>query len=428
MASLSRGSDGRFSVQFVGIDSKRRTIRLGKTDKRTAEATRLRVEALLAARIQNVPIDRDTSMWLAGIGSELADRLAGVGLIEARDETTLGAFTEKYIERRTDIKPRTIINLNQCRTRLIEFFGADKPLRSFNAADADAWLLWLKERYANGTTGRAVKRARQFFAAAVRGQLIPSNPFADVKPPSMVNESRKAFVDRPTIDKVLAACPDAEWRLILALARYAGIRVPSELLLLTWADVLWDKGRLYIHSPKTERHEGKEGRFVPIFPELKPCLEQSFELAEPGTVFCINRYRSGNANLRTQLHRICRRAGVVPWGKPFHNMRASRETELAASFPLHVVCEWIGNSATIAQKHYLTVTDADFLKATREVGAAKSDALGAEALHFPVQSVSDARGLDGTQPLGSASLSPLESSQVLSSQDVIAPPAGLEPA
>jgi hypothetical protein len=174
MASLSRSADGRHSVQFFDVDGKRRTIRLGKIDKRAACATKLRVEALLAAKIQNIAIDRDTATWLTGIGAELSQRLAAVGLIEARDETTLAAFTAKYIERRTDIKPRTVINLNQCRTRLIDFFGGNKPLRAFHAGDADAWLLWMKERYAAGTTERAVKRARQFFAAAVRSQLIPS--------------------------------------------------------------------------------------------------------------------------------------------------------------------------------------------------------------------------------------------------------------
>ena len=45
------------------------------------------------------------------------------------------------------------------------------------------------------------------------------------------------------------------------------------------------------------------------------------------------------------------------WPKLFHNLRASRQTELTARFPLHVVCGWIGNSAPIADKHYLQITD-----------------------------------------------------------------------
>ena len=43
--------------------------------------------------------------------------------------------------------------------------------------------------------------------------------------------------------------------------------------------------------------------------------------------------------------------GALPaWRRPFHNLRASRETELANEFPLHVVCEWIGNSVEVARK------------------------------------------------------------------------------
>ncbi|HVT79640.1 MAG TPA: integrase, partial [Phycisphaerae bacterium] len=63
--------------------------------------------------------------------------------------------------------------------------------------------------------------------------------------------------------------------------------------------------------------------------------------------------------------KIMRRAGVDPWPKPWQNLRSTRETELLREFPLHTVCRWIGNTARIAQKHYLQVTDADFEKACR---------------------------------------------------------------
>ena len=45
-------------------------------------------------------------------------------------------------------------------------------------------------------------------------------------------------------------------------------------------------------------------------------------------------------------------------------MRASRETELAKQYPIHVVTKWLGNTPRIALKHYLQVTDADFDKAS----------------------------------------------------------------
>ncbi len=125
-------------------------------------------------------------------------------------------------------------------------------------------------------------------------------------------------------DKVLAACPDNEWRLIFALARFGGLRTPSETLLLRWADVDWELCRLLIRSPKTEHHDGKDSRLVPIFSELRPHLEAAWDQAVDGAEFVINRYRDGNANLRTQLQRIIAKAGLTSWPKLFQNLRSTR--------------------------------------------------------------------------------------------------------
>jgi integrase len=122
---------------------------------------------------------------------------------------------------------------------------------------------------------------------------------------------------------------------------------------------------MLVHSCKTEHHPGGESRLVPIFPELLPHLRQAFEEAKPGTTFAVTRYRQTGCNLRTQLHRIIRKAGLVPWERTFQNLRATRETELCESFPLHVVTAWIGNSQIIAARHYLQVTDEHFSRAAQ---------------------------------------------------------------
>ena len=87
---------------------------------------------------------------------------------------------------------------------------------------------------------------------------------------------------------------------------------------------------------------------MPIFPELRPYLEKLFEQAKPGAEYVITRYRDPNVNLRTQMLKIISRAGLKPWPKLFQNLRATRETELAETFPIHVVCAWIGNTPKVA--------------------------------------------------------------------------------
>lgn len=432
MASISRAGNGRRILQFVAGDGKRRSIRLGKVSKRVAEEIRVKVEALNAAAIAGMSWDAETAKWVAGLPPLLADKLAAVGLIPKRQSSNsarLGEFLASYIARRTDIKPNTRRNLDACKARLVEFFKADKALSEITPADADAFLLFLREKYANGTSGRTVKRAKQFFRSAVRGKLIAENPFADVKPPSQVNESRKFFVDGETAKMVLGACPDAEWRLIFALSRYGGLRCPSEHLTLTWPDVDWERNRFRVASSKTEHLDGGGVRWVPIFPELRPYLEEAFELAPEGALYVVNRYRDTNNNLRTQLQRIIRRASLKPWPKLFHNLRASRETELAAEFPIHVVCTWIGNTERIAAKHYLQVTEDYFQRAAG--GAAQSGAVETEkAVQNAVQSAmgSDCQGgLEMRKALLLQDFIQLLSRKVNRSLDLQIPPRGLEP-
>jgi hypothetical protein len=118
-----------------------------------------------------------------------------------------------------------------------------------------------------------------------------------------------------------------------------------------------------VRASKTEHHEGGGVRQVPIFPELRPYLEEVWEQAEPGEPHVITRYRDSNVNLRTQLCKIIRRAGLEPWPKLFQNLRSTRETELAEVFPMHVLCSWIGNSQNVAKKHYLQTTEEHFARA-----------------------------------------------------------------
>lgn len=71
-------------------------------------------------------------------------------------------------------------------------------------------------------------------------------------------------------------------------------------------------------------------------------------------------------SLRPQFIRLSKRAGLKPWPRPFHNLRASREMALMHEHPIHVVTAWLGNSPQIAMKHSCMVTDEDFKKARQD--------------------------------------------------------------
>lgn len=366
MASITREANGRRTIQFIGTDGKRRSIRLGKVSQRHAEAAKVRIEHLVAAKATGHAIDAETARWLATIDMQLADRLASVGLIPERTDSLLLPFVDAYIASRTDLKFRTIFLCKQARGYLADFFGDRKAVHEITPGDADSFRLHLLGRgLTENTVRRVCGRAKQFMNVAVRRKLIQDNPFADVKCAVRATPEKFYFISREDAARILDACPNAEWRLLFALSRFGGLRCPSEHLALRWEDVLWDENKIRVPSPKTEHHEGKGSRLIPLFDELRPYLEECFELAEPGAEFVISRYRSTNANLRTQLIRIIKRAGLSPWPKLFVNLRSTRETELAEEFPQHVVCEWIGNSQAVAKKHYLQVTEEHFARAVQ---------------------------------------------------------------
>lgn len=345
----------RYRISFKNRDGKRKWIRLSQANKRTAAAIGSKVEALNHCRIAGESPSPSLSEWLVNLGDELYGKLATAGLVDARQSSTLRVFIDGYISSRNDVAERTRINWKMTRDKLTDFLGEDRELRSISVGDADDFRQWLADNHAEATLGGHVKRAKQFFKQAQRRNLVDANPFADIKGGRQDNRERMHFVHCEDIAKAVKHCPDAEWRLILALCRFGGLRCPSEVLRLTWADVDWQGKRFTVTSPKTAK-QGKPLRVVPMFPELEPFLVEAFEQAADGAKYCVTRYRSQDANLRTQLERILKRAGVEPWDKLFQNLRSTRETELTEHFPLHVVTAWLGNTPQVASKHYLSTS------------------------------------------------------------------------
>ncbi len=375
MASLSKNPQGHRQLQFVDSTGKRRSLRFGKLPAKQAETLLVRIEALVAAKECNAPPDAVTIGWLNGLSDSLHDRLVRVGLVGPRSErnVTLSQLFERYIASLT-IKPSTEKNYRAARSYLEDHFGHDRVIGTITPTDAEGFKKAMRDKgLAQATFAKFVKVARQACRRAVKWKLIDESPFAEVSAGSQTNSARLRFVPRDHIAKVLDECPSNEWRLLIALSRFGGLRCPSEHMALRWEDIDWARSRLTVSASKTEAHANKETRVIPLFPELFPFLRQSFEEAEPGAEFVISdRYRRKGVNLGTQLKRFIKRAGLQPWPRVFHNLRASCQTELSARFPLHVVCHWLGNTTTVATQHYLTVRESDYSAALKPEFASPS--------------------------------------------------------
>ncbi|MEO0966280.1 MAG: tyrosine-type recombinase/integrase [Planctomycetota bacterium] len=373
MASIThQRSTGKRLIQFQNLDGRRATLRLGSCSKRRAEEICRHIEELLAAKSTGTGVSRAAAEWLRAADGELVGRLAKLGLTSDRDRVTLGGFVDDYISSRQDVKASTRTVYLRTRRHLADFFSETRRLDTIRRGDADLWRSWLvaDRGLAENTVRRTCGIAKQFMRAAVRRGLIPENAFEDQVVAVRPNTARFYFVTRQEAEAVLDACPDDEWRLLFALARFGGLRTPSEPLRLRWRDIDWAGSRFTVHASKSEHHAGGGIRVVPIFPELRPHFEAARRAAARGEEHVIRRYRQPAVNLRTQLDRVIRRAGLKPWPKRWQNLRSTRETELLERFPIQVVTSWLGNSPMVALRHYLQVTDDHYEVATSGDGRA----------------------------------------------------------
>ena len=373
MASIANDPGGRRRILFVDADESRKTIRLGKCDRKSAESICRHVEALLGAKMNGQPIPRDTSAWLVGIGVALRDKLAGVGLVEQLQRLTVGEFLTGWLagKKSAGYKPTSLRAWGQTVASLGEQFDG-RPLASLAHADGEAFRSAMQGRDLRPTTiHKRLGHARQMLEDAVRLGHVSTNPWKHVRHRGGDPSERRAYVPIAEAERVIKHCPSVLWKLLVALARFGGLRVPSEAFSLTWGDVDWERGRLSVPSPKTE-HLGKPHRVIPLFPLLRPYLEAAFEQASEGSTYifpedwrerALGDFGWAGANMRTTFAKIVRRAGVEPWPRLWHSLRASCESDLAQSFPLATVTKWLGNTPSVALRHYVDPTETAFDRA-----------------------------------------------------------------
>ena len=346
-------------------------------DEPGAKIAKDHIEHLITQARRDRPTTAATVRWLDALDDKTHGRLAALGLTDVRKICELPrhvlAFMENYIERRTDWKKPD--NHRQVVNHLRTYLERYVPLNSLTQGDCEGWHRWMQGNdpgsgLAPNTAGQNVKRCKQMFRDAIKHGLVKENPFTDIKIDLSSNVKRNYLVSAEETQEILAACPDQEWRVIFVLSRYGGLRIPSEVLALTWSMIDWENDRFTFPSCKTERH-GKIERTVPLFPEIAAelaCLKEQVEIArgDRKSDHVISSYRDTTANLRKAYRRILDDAGVVQYEKPFMNNRSTRRNEMDQSGVRCAALDaWFGHDDTTAQKYYEQVTEHDYRSAIR---------------------------------------------------------------
>lgn len=379
MANIEHRTDGGrdgYRIRFQH-NEERYSISLRGQDKAGATVAKDHIEHLITQAKRDRPPTAATVRWLDALDDKTHGRLAALGLTDARKVCELPrhvlAFMENYIERRTDWKKPE--NHRQAVNHLRTYLGRDVPTGSLTHGDCEDWHRWMMHaedgpKLYRSTAGQNVKRCRQMFKDAIKHGLAKDNPFDDIKIDLRSDENKDHYVTPEETKAIFDACPDQEWRVIFALSRYGGLRVPSEVLPLTWSMFDWDKERFTFPACKTERY-GKPMRTLPIFPELatelllwRQQLDESPELACDDYV--VTTHRHTGKHLRETFLTIVDAAGVARYEKAYMNNRATRRNEMELDgWRGAALDDWFGHSDETARRYYSKINEEDYRRAAR---------------------------------------------------------------
>lgn len=315
------------------------------------------------------------------------EELAEIGLVPRREKCgTLNELIEKYstymhngrIPKDRTSSARLVGGhlllryfagqpLNGCKAEKFALEKAGKiRVSEITPHDADLILIFMKKNLAKTTCGRQVKLIKSMFGMAVKLGWLEVNPFAHLRGSNEPNRTKDYFITEEISSRVLAACPDARWRLIFSFGRWGGLRIPSEIMYMKWADIDRKKGTVLIRVPKkTDRISQEKGDFttreMPLFREIRHYLDEyEKEVDKTRSDLVFPDITSDGALLRKTFVQIIRKAGLEPWHKPFNNLRATRVTELLRLFPIQTVTNWLGHTPTVCLNHYAQTTEDDF--------------------------------------------------------------------
>jgi integrase len=241
--------------------------------------------------------------------------------------------------------------------RLLACLPADTPIDKLTPEDADRVYQEFRSQSAQSTANRYIAAVRSIFNFACEREYITKNPFRHIRGLRVIGDSkRELYVPREQVRQLLDKIPDPELQLVIALARWCGLRIPSEIQELRLRDVLWKKNRIVVRSPKTEHHAGKGIRMPRLFGIVRRYLKAVRKLrpeAEPDD----HVFRSAvRLNPHWLPNRQCRKLGIKPWPKFFTNLRASCATDLSEDYPSHVWEAWLGHTERVANAHCRMVT------------------------------------------------------------------------
>jgi integrase len=369
MATLTVDKPGKtagYNIQWYE-DKRRITIYLGgrRYAKKTAERLKEIVETLLYYKRNVIMVpDKSVELWLKSAPDEIRSKLAKAGLLTLTEAKTCQQLWDSCLKNKTDVANGSLVHYANCQAKFFEGFSPKEAIEEVTADRLMEWKTTLLTEYAEASVAGYLKVTRMVFSWAVDQEWLTKNPMRGIPLGSFINRDNDRTISMGEYAQLLEACPNQEWRTIIALARIGGLRCPSELKALRWTDINWEQNRFVVRPTKTKRYEKHRERIGPLFAELWKELDRHFLLDETaGNEFVIQSYQGTSWKHHRLFQKIANNAGLGEIQRPFDNMRMSRSNEVLNAWGEAKESLWIGHSVQVMKNHYLCVSDDDFAKA-----------------------------------------------------------------
>ncbi len=392
-----RSGKTAYAVDVVVPGSKRSRINLGSVPKKHANRFCDRIQSIEDAVRIGCQVDRLDEEWLRNLPPQQYERVVRSGLL---DHTGIPARLMSLSEW-VDIwlatvsarcSERTVELYSQSAGLFTAFLGRDIGLVSVTRDLAAQWCDALHlDGLSESSVRRHIRQLKACFNEAIGRDILMSNPF-DRLASASIPAQRDRHVSEDEARAVLAELPSPAYKVLFALARFGGLRSPSETMVLEWEDLDSSLEVMRVTAQKTQKDYPL--RAVPIVPDLRSAIQ---ELAEhTGTMSGPLLTISSNNHPRT-VKNAALRAGVKPWPRTFQTLRQSFSTSMAERFPEHVVAAWAGHSPEVSRRHYLTVRDEYLVDAagrsTKRSTAGRNEAEFDETTAYSIGRSSDGKSL-----------------------------------
>lgn len=201
-------------------------------------------------------------------------KLLGIATGEDLPAFTVASWCEEWIRRKA--RGSSDATMARYRGHIRAWLGwlgesrAAKPLESITAADARAWRDSLQD---GGRTAKTVagycKDINASFRAAIREGLIQHNPFGPLEALDTSDSLERKPFSGEEVARLLEAAPSEEWRGLILVAAFTGLRL-GDAARLRWSCVDLETKRITVIPSKTKKKK-REVR-IPIQPDLHAYL------------------------------------------------------------------------------------------------------------------------------------------------------------